>query len=85
MSEYKTTHDVIKEVAEQYGAKEFRSPDIKQAFQQAKQSSHAWFQRGPFIECTSCENKHGHYIGTNKRLTGIENGKPVLKTILWKQ
>lgn len=40
---------------------------------------HTWVQRGAYVVCTSCPFEHGSYIGTSKRLMGIENGLPVLQ------
>ena len=41
----------------------------------------SWRQKGNFIFCLEGEFEHGQNIGVSQRLTGTENGKPVLKTI----
>mgnify|MGYP005615459175 CR=1 FL=1 len=40
-----------------------------------------WRQKGNYIFCRAGEYEHGHNIGVSKRLTGTENGKPVLQSI----
>ena len=41
---------------------------------------HEWRQQGPYLNCFSCELKHGVYIGMNKVLAGFDKkGQPILK------
>lgn len=43
-------------------------------------NKHEWRQRGPYIECSSCESPHGFYIGINRKLKGLnEEGKPIIE------
>ena len=50
-----------------------------EAREKAKQT-HNWVQRGIWLVCTSCEFEHGHCIGVNKRLKGIDKeGNPILE------
>lgn len=42
---------------------------------------HEWRQRGPYIECRSCELIHAQYIGMDKLLVGLnEKGQPLFKS-----
>ena len=42
--------------------------------------NHLWRQEGPYIICKSCELVHAVYVGMEKILIGIEEGKPIFKT-----
>lgn len=51
-------------------------------FNKAKQfvpENCTWVQRGIYIVCTSCELQHAVYIGTDKMLVGMRDGKPLLQ------
>ncbi|MGE5445188.1 MAG: hypothetical protein ACM3SR_11410 [Ignavibacteriales bacterium] len=51
------------------------------ALLKAKNATHNWVQKGPYIHCTSCEFPHGFHIGTKKLLVGVKNGEPILQDI----
>lgn len=51
----------------------------KQAVEKARNTRHAWRQKGIWVYCKSCEHEHGFYVGVKKQLVGIsEDGKPML-------
>lgn len=51
-----------------------------QAITEAKKTTHAWRQRGPYLVCTSCANSHAIHIGPFSRLKGFkDNGEPILE------
>lgn len=50
------------------------------SFEMKSLAGHEWKQQGPYLVCMSCELKHGHYIGMDKQLVGIDSeGKPILE------
>lgn len=55
--------------------------EIRQkSIENIKKKKHEWRQKGPFIECQSCEYKHGYFIGINRVLIGInEDGSPIFE------
>lgn len=47
-------------------------------------SSHAhnWYQRGPYLVCTSCKVKHATYVGLTKVVTQVKkSGEVVLEDL----
>jgi len=43
---------------------------------------HEWKQQGPFVNCFSCQSPHGFYIGTNRRLKGInKDGSLIIEKV----
>lgn len=51
----------------------------KQAREQAISTNHSWKQRGGWIVCESCPNRHAIRISPDTKMVGIENNMPVLK------
>ena len=49
----------------------------RRAIESVKNKKHVWKQKGPWIECQSCDYKHGHFVGVDKIMKGIdEDGNP---------
>ena len=41
---------------------------------------HEWVQRGPYLECKSCELIHATFIGMDKLMVGLDDqGRPLFK------
>jgi hypothetical protein len=41
---------------------------------------HEWRQEGTHLVCRSCPSAHGHYIGIDKLMTGMdEKGNPIIE------
>lgn len=41
------------------------------ALEEASKRVHRWKQKGGWIECATCPQKHGYYIGTQRRIKKI--------------
>lgn len=59
----------------------FSEIDIEEAMEHAREraqkAKHVWRQRGVWLVCTSCEQEHAVWIGTGKKLVGInDDGSP---------
>lgn len=52
----------------------------EKAKEKVQKAQHTWKQRGIWLVCTSCDNSHAVYIGPNKLLVNVENGKPIFKS-----
>lgn len=49
------------------------------AREQLKNTKHTWRQKGAWLECRSCEQPHGVYLGTQKMMVGEkDDGTPIL-------
>ncbi len=49
------------------------------AREQLKNTKHTWRQKGAWLECRSCEQSHGVYLGTQKMMVGEkDDGTPIL-------
>lgn len=56
---------------------DFSKPD----FEFIAKGSHEWRQRGPYLECKSCDLEHATWIGMEKIMVGTkEDGQPILKS-----
>jgi len=54
----------------------------EEARRKAKDAIHRWVQKGVWLVCKSCENRHGFYIGVKKMMTGVDKkGNPILKEV----
>lgn len=42
--------------------------------------NHLWRQEGIYLICRSCELVHAVYIGMEKMMVGLDEGKPIFKT-----
>ena len=75
MQDVEQTNDKeeIKQEVEEY---DFSKPN----FMFIPSGNHQWSQQGYYAICHSCELQHAIFIGKDKMLVGIKEGKPVFKT-----
>lgn len=44
--------------------------------------NHEWRQKGPYLECKTCEIHHAVYVGVHKRMVGVDDkGNPILQKV----
>lgn len=56
------------------------------AIEKSKNVVHRWRQRGPWLNCTSCETPHASWVGTQVRMVGEKpDGTPIFTKVLTAQ
>ena len=51
------------------------------AYKFVSNGAHEWRQRGPYLVCVSCELQHAVWVGVDKQMVGMKDGKPILKRL----
>lgn len=78
--EQKKSEEVIYEPENVVSFTEEQIEEIRSEAQRKAKGYHKWVQKGNYIVCKSCDNRHAFEIGMKKLMVGVdEKGNPILK------
>jgi len=72
--------ETLNEIEEEEELKEVEN--LHQMSEPATSKEHVWRQEGPMLVCRKCDAPHSFWIGTHRRMTGLDKkGNPTIEKI----